>query len=77
VLTKDGDTTPIEHIYMDKSSSNVPAGYGGYLSIIAFMYTNKPLDPNTKYHAKFVGTHTGGDLNVEWSFTTGAAARGF
>jgi hypothetical protein len=76
-LTKDGDPTPIEHIYMDKSSSNVPAGYGGYLQIIAFMYANKPLEPNTKYRAKIVGTHSGGDLNLEWSFTTGAASPRF
>jgi hypothetical protein len=77
VLTKDGDATPIENIWIDKNSPEVMAGYRGYLAITAFMYANKPLSPMTKYRVKVAGSHTGGDLNLEWTFTTGAAARGF
>lgn len=78
VLTKDGDPAPIEHIWIDKNSSEVSAGYRGYLAITAFMYTKKPFDPETRYHAKVTGSHTGGRFSVEWSFTTGAEApRGF
>lgn len=75
VLTLDSDPTPIEHIWIDKNSSTVMAGYRGYLSVVAFMYANKPLSPNTKYRAKVTGMHTGGTFNLEWTFTTGAGKR--
>jgi hypothetical protein len=77
VLTKVGDATPIEHIWIDKNSPEVNAGYRGYLAVTAFMYANKPFSANTQYHVKVVGTHTGGALNLEWNFTTGAGTRGF
>jgi hypothetical protein len=71
VLTKDGDTTPIEHVLMDANNPEVAAGYKSYLRTTAFLYANDPFEANTKYRVKIVGTHTGGALNVEWTFTTG------
>jgi hypothetical protein len=73
VLTKDGDSTPLEHVWMDSKSTNVDQGYRYYLLNTAFMYGNAPFAANTKYRAKIVGTHTGGALNLEWTFTTGTA----
>ena len=75
VITKDGDTTPIEHVWMDMSSPEVDPGYKFYLRTTAFMYTNTPLAANTKYRVKMTGTRTGGTLNLEWTFTTGAMRR--
>jgi uncharacterized protein YkwD len=72
-LTKDGDPTPLDHTWIDKDSSTIDAGYRGYLFSTSFIYGNKPFLANTKYRVKVVGTHTGGALNLEWSFTTGAA----
>jgi uncharacterized protein YkwD len=73
VLTKDGDSTPLDHVWMDGKSSNVDPGYRYYLLNTAFMYGNAPFAPNTKYRVKITGTHTGGALNLEWTFTTGVA----
>jgi hypothetical protein len=70
-LTKDGDSTPIDHLWLDAQSSLVSAGLKGYFTDTAFLY-GAPFEPMTKYHVKIVGTHTGGALNVEWTFTTGA-----
>jgi hypothetical protein len=58
---------------MDGKSSNVDPGYKYYLINTAFMYGNAPFAANTKYRVKITGTHTGGPLNLEWTFTTGAA----
>lgn len=71
VLTKDGDTTPIDHLWLDAQSPQVSAGLKGYFTDTAFLY-GAPFDLNTKYRVKIVGTHTGGALNKEWTFTTGA-----
>jgi hypothetical protein len=73
VLTKDGDSTPLPHTWMDAQSSTVDPGYKYYLTSTSFMYGDKPFAPNTKYRVKMVGTHTGGAINLEWTFTTGAA----
>ena len=70
-LTKDGDSTPIDHLWLDAQSSLVSAGLKGYFTDTAFLY-GAPFEPMTKYHVKIVGTHTGGALTVEWTFTTGA-----
>jgi hypothetical protein len=72
-LSKDGDPTPLPHTWIDKNSSTVDAGYRGYLLSTAFLYGDKPFIANTKYHVKVVGTHTGGAVNLDWSFTTGTA----
>lgn len=71
VLTKDGDTTPIDHLWLDAQSSLVSAGLKGYFTDTAFLY-GAPFDANTKYHVKIVGTYGGGALMKEWTFTTGA-----
>jgi hypothetical protein len=71
VLTKDGDTTPIDHLWLDAQSSLVSAGLKGYFTDTAFLY-GAPFAANTKYHVKIVGTYGGGALTKEWTFTTGA-----
>ncbi len=71
VLTKDGDPTPIDHLWLDAQSSLVSAGLKGYFTDTAFLY-GAPFDANTKYHVKIVGTYSGGALTKEWGFTTGA-----
>jgi hypothetical protein len=71
VLTKDGDSTAIDHLWLDKNSSQVSAGLQGYFYDTAFLY-GAPFAKNTKYHVKIVGTYSGGSLNEEWSFTTGS-----
>jgi uncharacterized protein YkwD len=75
VLTQDGSTTPLDHVWLDANSTNVDAGVKGFLRTTAFMYGNAPFMANTKYRVKVTGTHTGGALNLEWTFTTGAASR--
>jgi uncharacterized protein YkwD len=75
VITLDGDPTPIEHMWLDANTSNVDASLKYTLKSENFMYTNKPLTANTKYHVKVSGTYAGGMLMKEWSFTTGAARR--
>jgi hypothetical protein len=74
VLTKDGDSTPIDHVFLDINSPNI-GGLAPYFRDTAFLY-GAPLELSTKYHVKIVGTHTGGALDVEWTFTT-AATRPF
>jgi hypothetical protein len=71
VLTKDGDSTPIAHLWLDKNSSQLSAGLQGYFYDTAFLY-GAPFAPNTKYHVQIVGTSSGGALNKAWSFTTGS-----
>lgn len=76
VLTKDGDPTPLPHVWMDAKSSNVDPGYKYYLTNAAFLYGNAAFAPMTKYRVKIVGMSGGaGPLNLEWTFTTGAASR--
>ncbi|HTL93551.1 MAG TPA: hypothetical protein VL176_14460 [Steroidobacteraceae bacterium] len=71
VLTKDGDSTPIDHTWLDSNSSQVSAGLKAYFRDTAFLY-GAPFELNTKYRVKIMGTHTGGALNKEWTFTTGS-----
>jgi hypothetical protein len=71
VLTKDGDSTPIDHLWLDQNSSQLQSGLQGYFYDTAFMY-GAPFAANTKYHVQIVGTYSGGTLNEEWSFTTGS-----
>jgi hypothetical protein len=72
VLTKDGDSTPIDHLWLDKNSSQISSGLQGYFYDTAFMY-GAPFATNTKYHVQIVGTYAGGTLNESWSFTTGSS----
>lgn len=69
VITKDGDSTPLPHLWLDSKSPEVSAGLKGYFTNTVFLY-GAPLELNTKYRVKIVGTHSGGALNVEWTFTT-------
>lgn len=70
VLTKEGDSTPIDHLFVDAAYPGI-SWLSSYLSNTVFMY-GAPFEPNTKYRVKIVGTYSGGALNVEWTFTTGA-----
>ncbi len=70
-LTKDGDSTPLDHLWLDANSPQLMSGYQGYFLDTAFLY-GAPFDLNTKYHVKIIGTYTGGALNAEWTFTTGS-----
>jgi uncharacterized protein YkwD len=72
LLTKDGDPTPLDHKWIDETSTEIDAGYRGYLYNTAFLYGNKPFAANTKYRVKVSGTHSGGAIDLEWTFTTGA-----
>ena len=69
VLTKDGDTVPIEHTWITGSDPM----WGRYLGTSVFMYAHTPSTANTKYRVRVKGTFQGGALEKEWTFTTGAA----
>lgn len=73
VLTVDGTTEPIEHVWLDSNSDLLDASNKGYLRGSVFMYANEPYMPNTKYRVRMAGTHAGGTIDKEWTFTTGAA----
>lgn len=77
VITVDGEPTPLEHVWLDSTATNVDASLKGTLRTVNFMYANKPFLPNTKYRVKMSGTYGGGMVAKEWSFTTGAATRRF
>lgn len=71
VLTKDGGDTPLEHRWLDSRSREV--GFlRAYFNTTAILY-GAPFEPNTTYRVRMAGTHAGGELNVEWTFTTGAS----
>jgi uncharacterized protein YkwD len=74
-ITIDGDTTPIEHVWLDANATIVAMDMRRQLANVNFMYANAAFAPNTKYRVKLVGTITGGTLMKEWTFTTGAARR--
>lgn len=74
VLTKDGDATPLDHVWLDKSAPVVSLGLRAYFSNTAVLY-GAPFEANTTYRVKITGTHAGGNLDVEWTFTTGQASR--
>lgn len=72
VLTKAGDTTPIDHLWLDMNSSDLQSGLQGYFYDTAFLY-GAPFAANTKYEVQIVGTYSGGTLNKTWTFTTGSS----
>ena len=74
VLTKDGDPTPIEHVWLDSVAEIVSPDMRRQLTNVVFMYAHLPFAANTRYRVKIAGTYIGGTLSKEWSFTTGAAA---
>jgi hypothetical protein len=68
VLTRDGDSAPIEHVWLTSADSN-------FLRSSVMMYANAPFEPMTTYRVKITGTYVGGPLMREWTFTTGAGNR--
>ena len=76
VLTLDGDSAPIEHVWLDVNATIVEQSMRRQLSNVNFMYANMPFAANTKYRVKMTGTYANGmPLSKEWTFTTGAARR--
>ncbi|HEX4355102.1 MAG TPA: hypothetical protein VHZ95_19355, partial [Polyangiales bacterium] len=67
-LTKDGDTTPITHTWLEAATAD--AMFKGFLTDVAFMYPDSPLTAATKYRVHITGTSTSGPLDREWTFTT-------
>jgi uncharacterized protein YkwD len=76
VLTKDGDPTPIEHVWLDSTAEIVAQDMRHTLTNVAFMYGNVAFTADTKYRVKITGTYSGGALSKEWTFTTGAPSKG-
>ena len=74
VITKDGDSQPIEHMWLDATAPEVNAGLKAYFTSTAMLY-GPPFEPMTRYRVRIVGTHTAGPFTREWTFTTGAQAR--
>ena len=68
VLTVDGETTPIEHVWLTEADSN-------FLRSSVMMYGNAPFTAMTTYRVKITGTYVGGALSREWTFTTGQGNR--
>ncbi len=66
VLTIDGDETPIEHMWLTPEDESL-------LRDEVFLYSHTPLEAMTTYRVRLVGTYVGGDLNLDWTFTTGEA----
>jgi hypothetical protein len=73
-LFLNGDSTPIEHVWLDPMSPALPDEQKRMLRNVVFMYGNTPFLPNTSYRVKMSGSYAGGMLAKEWTFTTGAAA---
>jgi hypothetical protein len=68
VITLEGDDTPIEHVWLTGADSN-------FLRNAVMMYPNTPFQPQTTYRVRIVGTYLGGNLDLEWTFTTGEPSR--
>lgn len=66
VLTVDGDDTPIEHVFLTSADS-------GFLRNGVMLYSNLEFAEHTTYRVKIAGSYVGGPLELEWTFTTGAA----
>ena len=73
-LMKDGDDTPLDHVWLDRTASVVNLGLRSYFGNTAVFY-GAPFESNTTYRVKITGTHAAGALNIEWTFTTGARRR--
>ena len=63
LLTLASDDTPIEHVWITPADSNL-------LSDAIMMYANLPLESQTTYRVRITGTYIGGDLVLDWTFTT-------
>jgi hypothetical protein len=69
VLTKDGTSTPLEHVWLDASTAS--SGLRPYFRSTSILY-GAPFEANAKYRVRIVGTHAGGALTKEWTFTVAA-----
>jgi uncharacterized protein YkwD len=69
-LLRDGESAPLPHVWLTESDSSS-------LGRAVFMYGNAPFEPETTYRVRVVGSYVGGPLELEWTFTTGAASRRF
>jgi uncharacterized protein YkwD len=63
VLTVDGDTTPIDHVWLTSEDSS-------FLRDAVSLYAYDPLAGATSYRVTISGTHVAGALSLQWSFTT-------
>jgi len=68
VLTKDGDTTPISHVWL--APATAADAFKGFLTDVVFMYPDSPLTAATKYRVHIKGSAVGGAIDREWTFTT-------
>jgi uncharacterized protein YkwD len=68
VLTKDGDTTPVAHVWL--APATAADQFKSFLTDVVFMYPDSPLTAATKYRVHVKGTYVGGALDREWTFTT-------
>jgi hypothetical protein len=65
VLTVDGSTTPISHVWVD------PAGDPNhFLSKEYVLYANAPLAAATRYRVQISATVSGTEVDLDWVFTT-------
>jgi hypothetical protein len=74
VLTKDGDSKPLDHVWLDAHTETVAVEMRQSLSNVVFLYANVPFEANTRYRVKVSGTYAGGLLQKQWTFTTGSAS---
>jgi uncharacterized protein YkwD len=70
VLTVDGDDSPLEHLWLDRDAPEITSQVRAYFNTTSLLY-GAPFDANTTYRAKLSGTYLGGELDLEWTFTTG------
>ena len=74
LLFLDGDSTPLDHTWLDPASPALTDEQKRMLRNVVFMYGNAPFLPFTTYRVRMSGTYAGGALAKEWTFTTGAAS---
>lgn len=63
VLTVDGSSTPIDHVWLTPSDSSL-------LRTEFVMYAHRPLMSRTRYRVRIVGSNGAGSVMREWTFTT-------
>ncbi len=68
LLTRaDTPGTPIPHVWLTPGDD----GGTGFLNDEVFLYAEDPLDEQTSYRVRITGTFDHGNLNLDWTFTTG------
>lgn len=66
VLTRDGDTTPIDHVWIAPGTAQAM----GLLRNEFFLYAYRPLTAATRYRVQVTGMNSAGAVNLSWTFTT-------